>query len=125
VRLLLDEQMDPVIAAQLRQGGHDVTAVAAAAELRGSTDGALFEWAATQHRAIVTCDIRDFSRLFEQRATVGLETAGVVFMSGRSYPARARGLLVRDLGRLLEVYPSPDALAGRAVWLGDEPYSGA
>jgi hypothetical protein len=126
MRLLLDEHMDPLIAEQLRQRRHDVVAVAADDELRGSTDESLIEWAAAQHRAVVTYDIRGFSRLLEQRASLGLETVGVVFVSRRAYPAdKARGPLVRDLSRLREAYSSPDALAERAVWLGDEAHGGA
>lgn len=122
MRLLLDEHIDPVIAEQLRQRGHDVVAVAADDALRGSTDVTLIELAAKEHRAVVTYDIRGFTRLFEDRITLGLETAGIVLISPRAYPAdKARGLLVRDLNRLLEMYPLPDGIAGRTVWLGGDP----
>lgn len=122
MRLLLDEHLDPGIAERLHRLGHDVVAVAADAELRGSADETLLEWATANDRVVVTYDARGFMPLIERRASADLDCAGVVFVSSRSYPLgdRGHGALVRDVARLLREHPARDALRRSAVWLASD-----
>lgn len=123
MRLVLDEHIDPVIAEQLRQRGHDVTAVAEDPDLRGRPDLYVFERAAAERRAVVTYDIRDFTTLHLARRAAGEASPGLVLVSSRAFPLgdRGHGALLRALGRLLEADLSADALRDRAVWLQEEP----
>ena len=122
MRLALDEHLTVAIAVELRRRGHDVIAVTEDPALVGLKDRELFEWAARAGRAIVTRDIRGFGPLVEARQVADETFAGVVFLSSRRYPhgAHSNGALVRDLSRLAEEHAAPDALSGRAVWLGDD-----
>ncbi|MDR1189529.1 MAG: DUF5615 family PIN-like protein [Bifidobacteriaceae bacterium] len=62
-KLLLDEHYAPLIARSLREQGHDCLAVAELPELTGRSDSALFVWAASAGRRIVTENVRDFRPL--------------------------------------------------------------
>ena len=63
VRLLLDEMYPPLLAAMLRDMGHDVAAVAASAELAGAADAAVLDAATTDDRCLLTENVRDFAVL--------------------------------------------------------------
>lgn len=119
MRLVLDEHIDPRVAEQLGKRGHDVVAVAESPGLRGRPDEFLFELAVAEERAIVTRDVPDFAVLAAQAISAGLACPCVIFVIGPAYPFGERGVgpLVRDLRRLLELYPARNALAGRAIWL--------
>ena len=95
--LLLDEMHAPVIAATLRDRGHDVTAVAEQDELRALTDVELFRWAADHGRRIVTENVKDFVPLLRRADELGHPSARVLFTSSRTFP-RTR----RNPGRLID-----------------------
>lgn len=120
MRLLLDEHLAPTLAEQLRARGHDVVAVVEELALRGSSDAALLDWATAHDRAVATYNVRHFMPLFAARASIGEPVAGLILISGKSYPRGDHGLgaLLRDLARVLDENPSRRALSGRAVWLG-------
>ena len=59
MRLLLDEQLSPTIAEQLRARSHDVVS-AAEVELAGAADERVLSSAARDRRAVVTNNIKDF-----------------------------------------------------------------
>jgi Domain of unknown function (DUF5615) len=54
VRLLQDEIFSPAIAAELRELGHDVIAVANRTDLRSKSDEQVFAWAGGEKRWLVT-----------------------------------------------------------------------
>ena len=58
--LLLDEMFSPAIAAALRDLGQDVIAVAERGELRAMSDDDVFAWAISQHRWLLTENVKDF-----------------------------------------------------------------
>lgn len=97
-RLLLDEMFAPAIAEQLRRRGHDVVAVAADPDLRALSDVALYEWATTHRRRVVTENVKDFRPLVA--AGVG---PGALFTSSRTFPRsrRSPGPLIDALDRWL------------------------
>ena len=59
-RLLLDEMFSPAIAAELRDRGHDVIAVADRPDLRAKSDEEIFAWASAGQRWLLTENVKDF-----------------------------------------------------------------
>jgi predicted nuclease of predicted toxin-antitoxin system len=86
VRLLLDEMFSPVIAAALRDLGHDVTCIAEQPGLRAMTDEEVFALAAAQGRWLLTENVRDFQPILQQVREAGAPTAGLLFTSSRAFP---------------------------------------
>ncbi len=66
VRLLLDEMFSPVIAAALRDLGHDVACVAEQPGLRAMSDEDVFALAAAQGRWLLTENVKDFQPILQQ-----------------------------------------------------------
>lgn len=97
VALLLDEMHAPVVAAALRDRGHDVLAVADQDDLRALTDEELFRWAAEYDRRIVTENVKDFAPLLRRADELGQRAARLLFTSSRTFP-RTR----RDPGPLID-----------------------
>ncbi|MGH7912577.1 MAG: DUF5615 family PIN-like protein [Candidatus Dormibacteraceae bacterium] len=89
--LLLDEMHAPVIAAALRDRGHDVIAVAERDALRALSDEELFGWAGEQGRRIVTANVKDFAPLLRRVEEPG-QTASVLFTSSRTFPRSRHNL---------------------------------
>lgn len=77
-KLHLNEHLSPRLAAQLRNYGYDVT-TSQEAELLSESDEKQFEYAASQERAIVTFNVRDFTLLHEKYQTKGKEHWGIIF----------------------------------------------
>lgn len=107
--LLLDEMFSPMIAALLRQDGHDVLAVAGHALLAAASDPYLAHWASQEGRRIVTENVRDFAPL----ANRGDSALRVLFTSSRRFPRSRRnpGPLVEALSRWLTAPESHPAEA--------------
>jgi predicted nuclease of predicted toxin-antitoxin system len=116
VRLLLDEQINPAVAAQLRARGHDVVAVHEAGT-RGASDEEQLAAATAQRRALVTYNIADFHALLVEWAHTGRIHWGIVFVSERSVPQRSAGALVQALDRFLRDFLAEDAMVNQAVYL--------
>jgi predicted nuclease of predicted toxin-antitoxin system len=85
-RLLLDEMFSPVIAAALRDLGHDVSSIAEQPALRAMTDEEVFALAATQRRWLLTENAKDFQPILQQSLQAGTPTAGLLFTSSRAFP---------------------------------------
>jgi hypothetical protein len=90
VELLLDEMHAPVVAAALRERGHDLLAVVEQDELRTLTDEELFRWAAEHGRRIVTENVKDFAPLLRRAEELGHAAAPLLFTSSRSFPRSRR-----------------------------------
>jgi predicted nuclease of predicted toxin-antitoxin system len=86
VRLLLDEMFSPVIAAVLRDLGHDVTAIAEQPALRAMTDEEVFAFAAGQGQWLLTENVKDFLPILQQALQAGPPIAGLLFTSSRALP---------------------------------------
>ncbi|MBA3421463.1 MAG: DUF5615 family PIN-like protein [Thermoleophilaceae bacterium] len=118
MKLLLDEQYSPDIAAHLRAEGYDVTSVHDLG-LVGIADRPLLEAAAGAQRALVTNNVRDFAPLAGAWAAEGRDHNGLIFTSDRRLP-RARntiGLFVDALKVLLDAEPSAGGLKNQVRWL--------
>jgi hypothetical protein len=118
VRLLLDEMLSPIIAADLRERGHDVEAIAGSqhAEL---SDPEVMNVARSQRRAIVTNNLVDFRPLHHEAvAPGGPGHFGMVFMPGSYRRTKADiGRITKALDEKLREFPGEDDLANGETWL--------
>lgn len=112
-RLLLDEMYPPLLAAMLRDMGHDVAAVAASAELAGAADATVLDAATTDDRCLLTENVRDFAVL--ARYTTH---AGLLLANSRRWPRTRDG--IARLAAALHAVITSGALPGRdeTRWLG-------
>jgi len=119
VRLLLNEQINPRVAAELRSKGHDVVS---ASELgtRGASDPEQLAAAVAAQRALVTYNIGDFQALLIERAHKSLPHWGIIFVNEKTISQRSIGPLVRALQRFLTDFPAKDALQNQALHLTKE-----
>jgi predicted nuclease of predicted toxin-antitoxin system len=111
-RLLLDEMLSPVIAAALRDLGHDVTAVAEQPALRAMTDEEVFAFAAAQQRWLLTENVKDFQPILQQALQAGTPTAGLLFTSSRAFPRSRKnpGHLIHAIDAWLTAGTPPSPL---------------
>lgn len=108
VKLLLDEMHAPTIAEALCTDGHDVVAVAAEPDLRGTSDSDLLSHTFAEARALVTEDVGDFSVIASQWAAEGRAHCGVVFTSPKRFDRASvayPGNLIAALGQFLAGEP--------------------
>ena len=90
VPLLLDEMHAPIVAAALRDRGHDVIAVADQVDLRALSDEELFTWAGQHGRRIVTENVKDFGPLLRRSEESGHPPTPLLFTSSRTFPRSRR-----------------------------------
>jgi hypothetical protein len=100
VKLLLDEMLSPVIAARLRERGHDVQTVKGG-EHEALSDSDVMDLARSQRRAVVTNDLVDFRRLHHEAIAPGGDGHfAMAFMSGSYRRTKAdTGRIVKALER--------------------------
>lgn len=118
VKLLLDTHHSPGAADRLRSEGHDVTAAADDQLLAALGDEELLGAAASDGRALVTENARDFDRIVRSWASAGKHHAGVVFTSPRRYHRGSIGYpqnFATSLRMLLA--DPPDAELDWVLWL--------
>jgi len=118
VKLLLDEHYANDIAAQLRAAGHDAVTVSERG-LRGSDDEPLLVLAASEDRALLTNNARDFLRLVARWAASGDDHCGLLLTSDSSMPRGKNtiGRYVDTLRQLMDANPGARALANQVRWL--------
>ena len=85
-RLLLDEMFSPAIAAELRELGHDVIAVADRPDLRAKSDEEIFAWASAERRWLLTENVKDFRPILLRALSGGVPGCGLLFASSRAFP---------------------------------------
>ena len=118
MRLLLDEHYANEIAVQLRAAGHDAVTVSERG-LKGIDDESLLALAASDDRALLTNNARDFLPLVARWAGSGDDHCGLLLTSDSSMP-RGRnsiGLYVQSLRQLMDANPDTRALANQVRWL--------
>jgi len=106
-RLLLDEMFAPVMAAELRELGHDVIAVAERPDLRSKSDEEIFLWASTEKRWVLTENVKDFRPILLRALQAGTPTSGFLFTSSHAF-SRSRknpGPLIQALNAWLTTGP--------------------
>jgi predicted nuclease of predicted toxin-antitoxin system len=82
MKLLLDEQLSPLIAAALRERGHDAVAVRER-KWRNTTERAVWEKAIEDERTVVTCDGEDLPSLYALSWQAKIHHAGLIVISPR------------------------------------------
>lgn len=114
MRLLLDEQLSPRIAEQLKAGSHDIVS-AAEAGLAGIPDEQVLSAAVRDWRAVVTNNIKDFRPLHADYLKTNATHYGIVFVPTGKYGLRRDqlGPLITALDKLLVQLPAEDALRDR------------
>ena len=119
VKLLLDEMLSPAIAQELRSRGHDVLAVGGDRDREGMSDPEVMAWARTEHRAVVTNNLRDFRPLHHEAITPGGPGHyGMVFMPGSYRRTKDdTGRIIAALQTMLAQYPGEKDLANGETWL--------
>jgi uncharacterized protein DUF5615 len=111
VKIYLDEDLSPVIAALLRKQGIDATTAQEVGNVQ-LDDGAQLAYAAREGRAIVTANVIDFIELAHSAVATNTEHAGIVLVPSsfrgdefqaiadavvetlRRYPTGVRGLVL-------------------------------
>ena len=114
MRLALDHHYSHLIAAQLRDLGHD----AVAAYERGwhlASDEDLLDRCSAEHRALLTNNVGDFTAISQRWAAEGRHHAGLVFTSDESLPRTSAtiGTYVDRLEGLLADNPGEAAFVDR------------
>ena len=106
-RLLLDEMFSPAIAADLRQLGHDIIAVADRPDLRSKSDEEIFAWASAEKRWLLTENVKDFRPIMLRALSAGTPGCGLLFTSSRAFPRSRKnpGSLIRALDAWLTTGP--------------------
>lgn len=115
--MLFDEMFTSVIARRLGERSHDVAAVVTDQELIGLSDDQILAAAATDGRALVTANIKDFAPLDAAYKATGRSHAGLVLVSTKIFPQDRSfiGAVVEALSALLS---EPDLLGpDRMVFL--------
>ena len=80
----------PLVAATLRERGHDVIAITDQSELRALSDEGLFMWAGQFGRRIVTENVKDFAPLLRRAEESGQPATALLFTSSRTFPRLRR-----------------------------------
>ena len=120
MKALLDEQLSPLIAALLRQRGHDVIAVAEHRDLLGSSDRHILEVATRDQRAVVTNNIKDYRPLAAERLARGLPPAGLILLPSTRTRTRDAVAAVADaIEQILLAHP--DGIASSERWIPPLP----
>jgi predicted nuclease of predicted toxin-antitoxin system len=104
VRLLLDANLSPRgIATPLRNGGHDVLALAADPTFEGLDDPLVLELAAAEERVLITRNSRDFAPLAREWAEASRHHGGLILIWTHNHSQFAA--IVTGIGRYLERWP--------------------
>jgi predicted nuclease of predicted toxin-antitoxin system len=119
VKLLLDEMLSPAIARELRARGHDVEPVAGHPDREALSDPEVLALARSEHRAVVTNNLRDFRPLHNEAITPGGPGHfGLIFMPGGYRRTRAHtGKIIAALEAILTRCPGENDLANGEAWL--------
>jgi hypothetical protein len=107
--LYLDEHVDVQVAKLLRSRHCEVQTTQEAG-LAGRPDEIQLRHAASEGRAILTYDTRDYTDLFEVWLAAGYHQAGIILSSRRRASVILDGLL-----QLFDDHPS--GIAGQILWL--------
>ncbi len=116
MKLLLDEMISWRIAAELRNRGHDVVAVKRdRPELESRGDPTVLDAAASERRAVVTNNVRDYRVAQERMRARGEDHYGIVYTYDDTLPRNRTSFLfwVAALEELLNARPGDGSLGNR------------
>jgi 2-phospho-L-lactate guanylyltransferase (CobY/MobA/RfbA family) len=116
VKVLLDEQLSPLIARVLRERGLDVAAAAERPDLVEASDREILDAATREQRAVVTNDIKDLRPIAAERIADGRGHAGVILVPAKRSRRRATtGAFADAIEALMRAHP--DGIAGAEHWI--------
>jgi len=114
VKLLLDENVSPAVAAALRRAGLDVVHVRDRG-LRGATDPQVLNAAFAEDRILVTANVADFEKLARARDT----HAGIVFLEDGDLLRHEQDAIIRRAIAAIEVeYQQGRDMVNRVLFTG-------
>lgn len=117
MKLLLDEQLSPLIARLLRERDIDAQAIKGdRPDLEGASDPEVMEAAHREGRAVVTNTIRDFRPIAAARITAGTGHSGLVLLPASVPRTSAAGPHIADEIAAI-VRASPTGLPGQERWV--------
>lgn len=118
MRLLLDEHISPIVAAQLKRLGHDVHALSEYPDLLGLDDMELLAHAMDQGRVFVSADHSTMPTAAQSLSTTRGTHGGVILISPKRHALNRGnpGPLIAALTELIE-RPSQEDLVGQILWL--------
>jgi predicted nuclease of predicted toxin-antitoxin system len=116
VRLLLDEMHAGSVARALTAEGFDVVAVCEDRDLRGRADDEILGVAASQDRAVVTENVRDFAALAERWARTGRPYPGIVVTSPDRFNRAAKAYPGNLIAALRAFLAAPPVEGQSWVW---------
>ena len=120
MRALLDECLSPLIAAALRERGHDVVAVVERADLAGGSDRSIVEVAAAEQRAVITNNVKDFRPLAAERLARGRTHGGLILLpAARTRTRAAVAAIASAVGSIMVEHP--EGLGSSERWVGPLP----
>lgn len=114
MKLLLDEMISTVVAAELRRRGHDVVALQdpERRHLRGRDDLAVLQHAQLEGRALVTDNVPDLVRCHRRLVAAGHRHHGLLLFGNTTFPRHRHemfvGRLVGALHAELQAHPRDD-----------------
>jgi predicted nuclease of predicted toxin-antitoxin system len=116
VRLVLDEMISFRVASRLRSLGHDVVAIKRdRPELEQRADAELVRDLASERRAIVTTNVRDFRIVHERMLARSEDHYGIILTFDDTLPRSKSSitLWVQTLDAFLRAHARDDALRNR------------
>lgn len=116
VAFLLDEQISPKVARQLKDAGIDARAVCGS-EIAGQDDVSVFRAAVHEGRIMVTYNIADFSVVYADFLKEGVHVPGLVFVNEDTINNADIQGLVRALTRLAKRLETGTADASAGLFL--------
>ncbi len=122
MKALLDEQLSSEIAAELRSRGWNVEAVGERPWMRGQSlsDDQVMVTAASEDRAVVTNNIKDYRPLAARRVAGGQGHWGLILLpSTRSRSRAAVQPLADGIERIMGEHP--EGLANSERWVSPRP----
>lgn len=123
MRFLLDAHVSgPKVGNRLQAAGHDVRSLDQEPALEGLDDEDLLALAHGEERILLTNDIGDFPSILREWAAAQRSHAGVILVYGIDH--REFDLVVRGIGRWLELYPEPESWIDLAAVLDRDFASG-
>lgn len=112
IRLYLDEDVRPLLAAVLRDRGYDVLTTAEAGMI-GRSDAEQLDFATSQGRVLFTHNVRDYMRLSQEYSRTGRSHAGLILAPQMPF----KELLRLTLRLLTQIGTEP--FTDRVQWLTD------
>jgi predicted nuclease of predicted toxin-antitoxin system len=116
VKALLDEQLSYEIAEDLRSRGLDVQAVTERPDLVRRSDEEIMETAASEGRAVVTNNIKDYRPIAATRLADGRGHAGVILLPARRSRTRDAARALAD-GIEAIMQANPEGIHGSERWI--------